>query len=127
MAIERNADKGTALIYCRVATQGQGTGTDPLLCQVDSCVRYAESLGYKVGRVTREVHSGNDLDGRPLFTQDRADLRAGAFQALIVTSPDRLSRRRDHLAALADECAEAGVQLLFMTDTPHFEIARLLP
>lgn len=126
MAVKKNADRGTALIYCRVAAEGQGTGADPLLCQVDSCVRYAESVGYKVARITREVHSGNDLEGRPLLTRDRIDLRAGRFQAVIAYSPDRVSRRPGHLATLADECGQVGANLLFVTAPYHHCLAESL-
>jgi len=75
----------SALIYCRVSTknrQEEGTSLDT---QADACVKHAESLGYTISRVTKEVYSGAGLFDGPILAQDRIDLRAGQFQALICT------------------------------------------
>ncbi len=106
----------TALIYCRVSTRNQqDTGTS-LDTQAEACIKHAESLGYVIGRVTKEAYSGAELWDRPQLSRDRVDLRAGQFQALICYAIDRLSRDQAHLYILADECSRAGAQLLFVTE-----------
>jgi site-specific DNA recombinase len=79
-------------------------------------VKHAESLGYEVGRMTREVYTGAELWDRPKLASDRADLKAGRFQALVAYSTDRLSRDPIHLAIIADECNRSGVELVFVTE-----------
>lgn len=79
-------------------------------------MKHAESLGYEVGRMTREVYSGAELWDRPQLSKDRADLKAGHFQALMAYSTDRLSRDPIHLAIIADECERAGVELVFVSE-----------
>jgi site-specific DNA recombinase len=105
----------SAIIYCRVSTKSQEEGTS-LETQAVACIKYAESQGYKIGRVTKEVFSGAELWDRPQLARDRAALKAGEFQALICYSTDRLSRDPIHLALIAEECERAGVPLLFVTE-----------
>lgn len=109
---EPHTDKGAALVYCRVSTKALAEGTS-LDSQSARCVAHAESLGYTVARVTLEVHSGADLFGRPLLARDRADVRAGRYQALVAYSVDRLTRDEAHLAIIRAECDRAGCRLVF--------------
>src|SRR5207248_2347412 len=53
---------------------------------------------------------------RPLLAEARADVMRGKYQALIAYATDRLSRDPIHLAIIADECARAGAQLIFVTE-----------
>jgi site-specific DNA recombinase len=105
-----------ALVYCRVSTRNQEQEVTSLESQEAACVKHAESLGYEVGRLTREVYSGAELWDRPQLSKDRADLKAGHFQALIAYATDRLSRDPIHLAIIADECNRAGVELVFVSE-----------
>lgn len=107
---------GAALIYCRVSTKAQEEEGTSLDSQETECRRHSETLGYVVARVTREVYSGAELWDRPKLAQDRADIKAGRFQALICHSTDRLSRNPVHLALIAEECDRAGVALSFVTE-----------
>src|SRR5690242_12599672 len=97
----KNDASKLALVYGRVSTRNQEDNYS-LDSQVGACVNHAESLGYTVAKVTKEVYSGAELFDRPLLSQDRMDLRAGKFQALVCYSIDRLSRDIAHLAILAD-------------------------
>jgi site-specific DNA recombinase len=108
---------GPAIIYCRVSTRGQEEHGTSLDSQERECVAHAATLGYTVGRITHEVYSGAELWDRPKLSQDRADLKAGQFAALICYSTDRLSRDPIHLAILAEECERAGVALHFVSET----------
>lgn len=105
-----------ALIYCRVSTPKQGEEGTSLDSQADACSQYAEKLGYKVGRVTKEVYSGAELFDRPLLSRDRADIRGRIFQAVIVYAIDRLSRDIAHLAIISEEIERVGAKLIFVTE-----------
>ena len=105
-----------ALVYCRVSTKGQEQDGTSLDSQEVAGVRHAEELGFRVGRVTREIFSGAELWDRPLLARDRADLKAGRFAALISYSTDRLSRDPIHLSLIAEECERANVALIFVTE-----------
>src|SRR5437868_5779200 len=93
-----------ALVYCRVSTQKQEDEGTSLDSQAAACVAHAEKLGYRVARVTKEVYSGAELFDRPKLALDRADIRAGMFQAVVVYAIDRFSRNVAHLAILSEEC-----------------------
>src|SRR5258706_8764696 len=108
---------GQAIIYCRVSTKGQEEHGTSLDSQEREGVAHAATLGYSVGRITREVYSGAELWDRPKLSRDRRDLKSGAFAALICYSTDRLSRDPIHLAILAEECERAGVALHFVSET----------
>lgn len=110
-----NEGQKLALVYCRVSTKGQEDGTS-LDSQAQACIRHAESLGYAVARVTKEIFSGAELWDRPQLAKDRADLRAGRYHALVCYAIDRLSRDIAHLAIISEECERAGAQLLFVTE-----------
>src|SRR5437870_4675666 len=111
---KRDADR-LAVVYCRVSTKGQKDGTS-LQTQADACIKHAESLGYGVGRVTKEVFSGAELWDRPQLSRDRADLKSGVFHALICYSTDRLARDPIHLCIVAQECERDGVEMIFVTE-----------
>jgi site-specific DNA recombinase len=87
-----------------VSTKVQEQDGTSLDSQEAACVRHVEGLGYRVGRVTREVYSGVELWDRPHLSRDRQDLKAGKFAALVCYSVDRLSRDPIHLALIAQEC-----------------------
>ncbi len=108
--------KGAALIYCRVSTSRQAEEGTSLDSQEEAGVRCAQERGYAIGRVTRQQYSGAELYDRPLLARDRADLKAGRFQALIAYSTDRLSRDPIHLAIIAEDCQRSNVDLLFVTE-----------
>src|SRR5688500_18187275 len=115
-AVQKTPELNTAVIYCRVSTTKQEYKGTSLDSQATSCLSHSRSLGYAVGRVTKEVYSGAELFDRPLLARDREDIRAGQFQALIVYAIDRLSRDVAHLAIIADECDRAGAKPIFVTE-----------
>lgn len=99
-----------------MSTKGQEDEGTSLESQAAAGVKHAESLGYTIGRITKEVYTGTELWDRPLLARDRADLKAGTFQALIAYATDRLSRDPIHLAIVAEECERAGAELVFVTE-----------
>lgn len=90
-----------AIIYTRVSTDAQEENYS-LPSQLVACRRYAEQHGMTVVAELSDVMSGAMLD-RPSLTQVRDLLRAGAAEALIVFSSDRLSRAVAHMLLLRDE------------------------
>ena len=101
-------------IYLRLSTQQQEEGTS-LDTQEWGCLSLVESLGHEVSpaHIWREVWSGADLE-RPVLTGVRLVARSGEIDALVVYSPDRLSRDPMHLLLLLNEFTECGVQLHFV-------------
>src|SRR5258707_5649046 len=112
-----HAPQGTALIYCRVSTKGQEQEGTSLDSQEAACIAHTQAVGYTVGPVVREVHTGAELWNRPKLARARADLKAGRFQALVCYSTDRLSRNPIHLSIVAEECQRAGIALCFVSET----------
>ncbi len=105
-----------AIIYARVSTKGQEDDGTSLDSQVAACQEYASKHGFEVARITRETYTGGELWDRPKLAQDRADLKSGEFQALIVYAIDRLARDPVHVAIVNEECERAGVELIFVTE-----------
>lgn len=124
--IKPTASGGQALVYCRVSTTKQEEKGTSLDSQAAACIARATELGYTVGRVTKEAYSGAELFDRPELSRDRADIRAGKYQAVIVYAVDRLTRELAHLYILTDEFDRAGAKLIFVTeeldDTPEGEL-----
>lgn len=67
-----------ALVYSRVSTKSQEDRTS-LKTQTQACVKHAQSLGYKIGRVTEETHSGAVLWDRPKLRADREAIVSGSY------------------------------------------------
>ena len=103
-----------AAFYGRQSTQQQADGTS-MDTQETACLTLAATLGYEVPPelVCREIWSGADLE-RPVLSGLRMLAQASGFDALLVYSPDRLSRDPLHLLTLLKEFAECGVQLHFV-------------
>ena len=104
----------SAAIYARVSTAQQEDGTS-LDTQVAACLALAEERGWQVEQphIFREQASGADQE-RHLLTQVRRLAGLGTIKAIIVHSPDRLSRDPLHLMVMTEELAEAGAKLLFV-------------
>ena len=104
----------SAAIYARVSTAQQEDGTS-LDTQIAACLALAEERGLQVEQphIFREQASGADQE-RLLLAQVRRLARLGVVKAVIVHSPDRLSRDPLHLMVMTEELIEAGVKLLFV-------------
>ena len=117
---------GQALVYCRVSTTKQEEKGTSLESQAAACIARAQELGYTVARVTKEAYSGAEIHDRELLAADRADIRAGKFQAVVVYAVDRLTREIAHLYILTDEIERAGAKLIIVTEeldnTPEGEL-----
>ena len=101
-------------VYVREAGSPDGVGA-LLNAQVEDCMELALSLGYSENGaiVLREIGSGTTLD-RPVLNKLRDVTAAGKLEAVILKSPDRLSRDALGLAALVDEFNRHGVEVHFV-------------
>ena len=102
-----------AALYARVSTEDQAEQFG-LASQLRAMREHAAAKGWTVGPEFIEDKSGKDLD------RERLDaLRSGArnreYDAIIVHSPDRLTRNLGHLLLLMEEWKRAGVHVEFLT------------
>ena len=111
----RQGTQQRVAIYCRVSSTSQEENAS-LPTQLAACRRHASSKRWDVVHEEQEVHTGADLHGRPGLRRVRDLFRQGKADLLLCYALDRLSRKQAHLAILADECAQAGVRLQFVTE-----------
>ena len=121
----------TAAIYARVSTPGQQEDGTSLETQVAGCKRLAEQRGFHVPSeyIFQEQASGADR-ARPILSRIQNMARKRELNALLVYSPDRLSRDPLHLMVVSEDLAALGVQVLFVEgpsgDTPEDKLVRYI-
>lgn len=104
-------------IYCRVSTEDQEKEGTSLGSQLTACLERADELGYQVpdNLVFKETYSGLKLD-RPQLVKLREQVKAGDVDAVIVYSPDRLSRVGEDVLTLFKEFKLAGTKLILVRE-----------
>ena len=103
-------------VYCRVSTSGQEEDGTSLDTQESRSRTYAEAHGYVLVGIFTDVQSGAKFRERPGLSALRERVRAGAVDVVLAYAVDRLSRNQAHLAILAEEVAEHGARLEFVTE-----------
>ncbi len=104
-----------AAIYARVSSDRQKEN-HPIASQPAALTEYAEAHSYQVPaewRFQDEGYSGATLL-RPGLEAVRDLAAAGQLQAVLVYSPDRLSRKYAYQVLLAEELNRCGVELVFL-------------
>src|SRR4051812_21322658 len=104
-----------AAIYKRVSTDKQEADGTSLESQESRCREYATAKGWTIEAVLTDTKSGSVLQ-RPALEQVRDMIRARTVDVVLAYAMDRLSRKQSHVAILAYECDEHGVQLDFVTE-----------
>lgn len=99
-----------AAIYARVSTDEQAEHGYSRESQVEACRNYAAAQGLAVTAELREDYSGAKLD-RPELDKLRDAIRRREIDAVIVFSPDRLTRNLAHSLLLREELQRAGIEL----------------
>ena len=104
-----------AAIYARVSSDRQKEN-HTIASQVAALMDYAEAHEYKVPaewRFQDEGYSGATLL-RPGLEALRDLAAAGHLEAVLIYSPDRLSRKYAYQVLLAEELSRCGVELVFL-------------
>src|SRR5499425_454814 len=104
-----------AAIYARVSSDRQKEN-HTIASQLAALTDYAEAHGYQVPaewRFQDEGYSGATLL-RPGLEAVRDLAATGHLQAVLVYSPDRLSRKYAYQVLLAEELSRSGVELVFL-------------
>jgi site-specific DNA recombinase len=102
-------------LYARVSSDRQKED-HTIASQVAALVEHAETHGYLVPpewRFQDEGYSGASLL-RPGLEALRDLAATGQIEAVLIHSPDRLSRKYAYQVLLAEELARAGVELVFL-------------
>src|ERR1035438_3409400 len=105
----------SAAIYARVSSDQQKEN-HTIQSQTAALINYAKTHGYLVPpdwQFQDEGYSGATLL-RPGLEAVRDLAAAGQIAALLVYSPDRLSRKYGYQVLLAEEFARNGVELVFL-------------
>ena len=104
-----------AAIYARVSSDQQKE-KHTIESQTAALIQYAKTHGYAVPpswQFQDEGYNGATLL-RPGLEATRDLAAAGQIAAILVYSPDRLSRRYAYQVLLAEEFARCGVELVFL-------------
>jgi site-specific DNA recombinase len=105
----------TAAIYARVSSQRQKE-EQTIASQTAALLKYAEAHGYSVPSqwiFQDEGYSGSVLV-RPRLERLRDLACEGSVEAVLIYSPDRLSRKYAYQVLLMEEFARHGVEILFI-------------
>ncbi|MEK5389566.1 recombinase family protein [Margalitia sp. FSL K6-0131] len=90
-------------IYTRVSTEEQAKEGFSLEAQEDILKKYAKNNGYEIyGIYSDEGYSGKNYE-RPEIQRLFRDLYEGKFQAILVKTVDRISRRLSDISKLLDD------------------------
>ncbi|MGE3542024.1 MAG: recombinase family protein [Candidatus Tectimicrobiota bacterium] len=104
-----------AALYARVSTEKQER-EDTVASQVDLLQETAAASGYDIAPTSifiDEGVSGARLD-RPALDRLRDLAAEGAFEAVLVTVPDRLARRYAYQVLLVEEFTRCGCEVVFV-------------
>ncbi|MEE8296998.1 MAG: recombinase family protein, partial [Hyphomicrobium sp.] len=111
-------------LYARVSTKNQEKrGT--IASQLDALRSYASEQGFEIAEdyVCRDEGYSGAVLARPGLDRLRDAAQAGAFDAILVLTPDRLSRKYAYLILMLEEFERLGIPVLFLeqppADDPH--------
>ncbi|SHM24213.1 recombinase family protein [Chitinophaga sp. CF418] len=114
----------TAAIYTRVSSDQQ-KDKKTIGSQVDELLHFAQEQGYLVPEeyIFRDEGYSGAILVRPGLERVRDLSAEGQIQAVLIYSPDRLSRNYAYQVVLMDEFASCGTEVLFINspkaDTPE--------
>jgi site-specific DNA recombinase len=109
----------TAAIYARVSSDRQKQ-EQTIASQRAALLEYADAHGYTVPSewiFQDEGYSGSVLV-RPSLERLRDLAAEGSIEAILIYSPDRLSRKYAYQVLLMEEFARQGVEILFVQSPP---------
>ena len=103
-------------LYARVANEGPGDTRAAL--QIESLRAHASKHGFDIVEpyvCCDAGHSGASLD-RPGLNRLRYGLQARPFDAVMIISPDRLSRNAGDLIRMVEEFERCAVPIVFVEE-----------
>jgi site-specific DNA recombinase len=106
-------------LYARVSSQIQEKkGT--IASQVEALRLYAREHQHEIveSYVCKDDGYSGAVLARPALDRLRDGAQAGAFDAMVVLSPDRLSRKYAYLILILEEFERFGTQVLFVEQPP---------
>lgn len=106
--------------YCRVSTPEQKRRGHGIDVQVRDVRLFAERQGLRLGRFYRDEAESGVVENRRELRRLLRDCRAGKIGAVIIPSPDRLSRDVRLAENLFHEFEKAGVEIL-IADMPTYD------
>lgn len=110
-------------IYARVSTERQEK-QETINSQIDALRDHAKRSDYAIlSEYIDDGYSGELLD-RPALDKLRDEAKHGIFDAVLVHSPDRLSRKYVNFCIVQEELKKSGVDVIFLNrpdskDTPE--------
>ncbi len=102
-------------LYARVSS-GRQEQEKTIASQLDALKAYAATHGHEIvaeGEFLDDGFSGARLD-RPALDRLRDSARAGNFEAVLVLSPDRLSRKYAYQVLILEELERFGTKVVFL-------------
>ena len=113
-------------IYARVSTEKQEK-EETIQSQLDELRIFAQKSNYTIlGEYIDNGYSGGLLD-RPALDKLRDDASKKIFDAILIHSPDRLSRKYIHQELIREELKKRNVNIIFLNrpqsgDTPEDQL-----
>ena len=107
------------VVYARVSS-GRQEQEKTIASQLEALKTYAATHGHQIvseGEFLDDGVSGARLD-RPALDRLRDGARAGNFEAVLVLSPDRLSRKYAYQVLILEELERFGVRVVFLEQPP---------
>ena len=103
--------------YARVSDPKEKRGT--IESQIEALEAYAKANGHAVvaSYVCRDHYTGTEL-ARPELDRLRDGAQAGAFEAVLVHNPDRLSRTYAYQILILEEFERLGIAVIFLDQPP---------
>jgi len=104
-------------LYARVSDPKEKRGT--IESQIEAMEAYAKANGHDVveSYVCRDRYTGTEL-ARPELDRLRDGAQAGAFEAVLVHDPDRLSRKYVYQILILEEFERLGIPMIFLDQPP---------
>jgi site-specific DNA recombinase len=111
--------------YTRVSDPKEKRGT--IESQVEALASYAKENGHDVVKsyICRDRYTGTEL-ARPELDRLRDGAQAGAFEAVLVHDPDRLSRKYAYQILILEEFERLGIRMIFLEQPPPDDPKSLL-
>lgn len=106
-------------VYARVSSSRQEQ-EKTIASQLEALKTYAATHGHQIvseGEFLDDGFSGARLD-RPALDRLRDGARAGNFEAILILSPDRLSRKYAYQVLILEELERFGAKVVFLEQPP---------